>query len=171
MAANPEAEVVIEFNARFTEEGDTSGYPKNALGYPEVPNVAEYSYTDNGGNRHDKPSDVVKVVPPIEDNILPSPPEVPEIKKFVNDDPVHYDLAEWDEIFTYTIKTEISKNAEKFVIEDTLVNELEFAGSKEEVTVFIGGKDETSGVKSITVNEQTLTIELAKEQLVKLEGK
>ena len=92
------------------------------------------------------------------------------MSKLVNNDPAHADLGTTYEVFTYTLKTQISKNAESFVITDTLVDELEFAGNKGDVKVTIGGKDVTGELKSLTVDGQTLTAELAYDHLVKLEG-
>ena len=86
-------------------------------------NLTNYSIGVGNEARYSDTSNTVTVKPD-------KPVEEPEIEKYVNKD-VHQSLVEFDRAFTYDIMAYITKDADKAVITDTLVNALEFSTTGE----------------------------------------
>ncbi len=119
-----------------------------------IDNKASIQLNDNPS----EDSNTVKVVPP--------PPETPEIEKDV-EGKEHLDVDRNKE-YNYNVKINIPsdvKGYETLVISDTLDNRLDVVGAK----VLVDGKV-VEGLKPV-ITEQTVKLELTKEQIVNLADK
>lgn len=130
-----------------------------------IPNTASYSLE-------------VKNEPAFRDesNTVTVKPEEPELEKYVNQ-AVHKDIV-YDEVFTYDIIGYITKDADKVIFEDQLVDDLEFAEDPEVKVVYLDKNnhkpkndingEEVNGDASVAeagtpVPEDGLTIETSKD--------
>ena len=164
-AANPGAAVVIEFRAQINPTEPPANLEKYIRdGQIMIPNTADYVFKDAKGEDRTKNSNEVTVTPPTDEPVMPNVPPIPDLKKYVNDKE-HEDLKTANEVFRYRLVSVVAKDSVGMKFEDTLVDELQFAGTNGNVKVTIGGVDVTSSVKSLTVTAQTLTVELSQEQL------
>jgi fimbrial isopeptide formation D2 family protein len=109
----------------------------------EIPNKATVDVDGKGQVTND-----VIVTPPS------TPPTTPPITKTVNGK-AHHNLESTNEVFHYAIETSVPKNADTFVITDTLEPVLDFAS---DVTVLVGGE---AGKADVAVNGKTLTVTVA----------
>lgn len=111
-----------------------------------------------------------------ESNTVTVKPEQPELEKYVNQ-AVHKDIS-CDEVFTYDIIGYITKDADKVIFEDQLVDDLEFADDPEVKVVSIDknnhkpknningeevNKDASVAEAGTPVPEDGLTIETSKD--------
>ncbi|WP_237375501.1 isopeptide-forming domain-containing fimbrial protein [Streptococcus ruminantium] len=150
--------VLVTFKAKIRANVNLTGYLVEGSDTIKVPNTASIS-VDNKPKVDSQP---VTVTPP-----TPTPPTV---EKKVNDK-VHETLGHRDQMFEYSIETQVPTDAKSFVITDELKEVLEFAGNdgKGNVTVKIGEADVTKDTK-VTVANQILTVSLTADQLAKHQG-
>ena len=161
----------IEFKAKLSEEiqqaldnGDTT---ISDLEYEEIKSDTEYKdgitgergtpYTGNDPVKSKEDhtgipntaSYTIKVIDEAKyqdtSNTVTVKPEKPEIEKFVNE-AVHEDIA-LSKVFKYDIVAYVTNDADKVVIEDTLVSDLEFAPNTE-VSVYDLGTTNNHKVKN-----------------------
>lgn len=158
------AEIKVTFVAKVAEGADVSGYLQ-ANGRIEIGNKATTTINLNvpGGP-------ITKETPEV--TVTPPDPIVKEVRNAARDnaDLTHAKLAASDEIFTYTIRTKLPQrpDTELFFIEDTLVDEIVFAGDEATVEVTVG---DVSAEAKITINGQHLEIDLAKSAIKGNDGK
>lgn len=125
-----------------------------------LPNTSAYTIkAENGGTYLDK------------SNTVTVEPEKPEIEKYINQN-VHQDIT-LEDTFTYDIIAYVTKDADKVVITDTLVDDLEFVSKAADISVVdlgetvdhkpYGSVNKSGGfVKaSPTISGKTLTITIA----------
>ncbi len=150
--------VLVTFKAKIRANVNLTGYLVEGSDTIKVPNTASIS-VDNKPKVDSQP---VTVTPP-----TPTPPTV---EKKVNNKE-HEALGQRDQMFEYSIETQVPTDAKSFVITDELKEVLEFAGNdgKGNVTVKIDEADVTKDTK-VTVENQILTVSLTADQLAKLQG-
>ncbi|MDQ8843062.1 isopeptide-forming domain-containing fimbrial protein, partial [Streptococcus ruminantium] len=150
--------VLVTFKAKIRASVNLTGYLVEGSDTIKVPNTASIS-VDNNPKVNSQP---VTVTPP-----TPTPPTV---EKKVNNKE-HEALGQRDQMFEYSIETQVPTDAKSFVITDELKEVLEFAGNdgKGNVTVKIGEADVTKDTK-VTVANQILTVSLTADQLAKHQG-
>ncbi|MDQ8764182.1 isopeptide-forming domain-containing fimbrial protein [Streptococcus ruminantium] len=150
--------VLVTFKAKIRASVNLTGYLVEGSDTIKVPNTASIS-VDNNPKVNSQP---VTVTPP-----TPAPPTV---EKKVNNKE-HEALGQRDQMFEYSIETQVPTDAKSFVITDELKEVLEFAGNdgKGNVTVKIGEADVTKDTK-VTVANQILTVSLTADQLAKHQG-
>ncbi len=149
--------VVVTFKAKIRANVNLSDYITD--GAVKVPNVANITVD----NKPKVTSEPVTVTPPT--------PTDPTVDKLVNNQ-VHADLPQRDEVFEYTINTQVPTDAKSFEITDELKDVLEFAGAdgKGDVVVKIGDKDVTKE-STVTVAGQQLSVQLSATHLKDDAGK
>ncbi|WP_161497636.1 isopeptide-forming domain-containing fimbrial protein [Streptococcus suis] len=149
--------VVVTFKAKIRANVNLSDYITD--GAVKVPNVANITVD----NKPKVTSEPVTVTPPT--------PTDPTVDKLVNNQ-VHADLPQRDEVFEYTINTQVPTDAKSFEITDELKDVLEFAGAdgKGDVVVKIGDKDVTKE-STVTVAGQQLSVQLSAAHLKDDAGK
>lgn len=135
--------VRVLFDANIKKDADLEPYKVDDK--TKVPNTAEYKFGDNPSQE----TEPVTITPP---------EDTPDIEKKVNGKQ-HEDLAEFAEIFEYTLTANIVRKANKIVITDTLEDVLEYVGNP---VVTIAG-EKVDGV--IDINGQTLTITINEDRL------
>ena len=147
--ANGGQAVELTFDAKIKAGANLSAYVKED-GHTQIPNKASYdaSFPHKPGVHKD--SNEVPVTPPT--------PEEPEIKKDVNGKEAET-LDKRDQVFTYNVKTTVAQDATAFAVTDTLVDVLEFAGTRAKLN---GQALEASQIK---VEGQTITLTLTEEQV------
>ncbi|MGQ7435410.1 isopeptide-forming domain-containing fimbrial protein [Streptococcus suis] len=150
--------VLVTFKAKIRANVNLTGYLVEGSDTIKVPNTASIR-VDNNPKVDSQP---VAVTPP-----TPTPPTV---EKKINDK-VHETLGQRDQMFEYSIETQVPTDAKSFVITDELKEVLEFAGNdgKGEVVVKIDGADVTKDTK-VTVANQIMTVSLTADQLAKHQG-
>ncbi len=150
--------VLVTFKAKIRANVNLTGYLVEGSDTIKVPNTASIS-VDNNPKVNSQP---VTVTPP-----TPTPPTV---EKKVNNKE-HEVLGQRDQMFEYSIETQVPTDAKSFVITDELKEVLEFAGNdgKGNVTVKIDEADVTKDTK-VTVENQILTVSLTADQLAKHQG-
>ncbi|MDQ8767804.1 isopeptide-forming domain-containing fimbrial protein, partial [Streptococcus ruminantium] len=150
--------VLVTFKAKIRASVNLTGYLVEGSDTIKVPNTASIS-VDNNPKVNSQP---VTVTPP-----TPTPPTV---EKKVNNKE-HEVLGQRDQMFEYSIETQVPTDAKSFVITDELKEVLEFAGNdgKGEVVVKIDEADVTKDTK-VTVANQILTVSLTADQLAKHQG-
>ncbi|BDD37976.1 hypothetical protein GUT183_02140 [Streptococcus ruminantium] len=150
--------VLVTFKAKIRASVNLTGYLVEGSDTIKVPNTASIS-VDNKPKVDSQP---VTVTPP-----TPTPPTV---EKKVNNKE-HEALGQRDQMFEYSIETQVPTDAKSFVITDELKEVLEFAGNdgKGEVVVKIDEADVTKDTK-VTVANQILTVSLTADQLAKHQG-
>ncbi|HEM3495127.1 TPA: isopeptide-forming domain-containing fimbrial protein, partial [Streptococcus suis] len=149
--------VVVTFKAKIRANVNLSDYITD--GAVKVPNVANITVD----NKPKVTSEPVTVTPPT--------PTDPTVDKLVNNQ-VHADLPQRDEVFEYTINTQVPTDAKSFEITDELKDVLEFAGAdgKGDIVVKIGDKDVTKE-STVTVAGQQLSVQLSATHLKDDAGK
>ncbi|WP_156009258.1 isopeptide-forming domain-containing fimbrial protein [Streptococcus ruminantium] len=150
--------VLVTFKAKIRANVNLTGYLVEGSDTIKVPNTASIS-VDNNPKVNSQP---VTVTPP-----TPTPPTV---EKKVNNKE-HEALGQRDQMFEYSIETQVPTDAKSFVITDELKEVLEFAGNdgKGEVVVKIDEADVTNKT-TVEVKDQTLTVSLTADQLAKHQG-
>ncbi|MDQ8820781.1 isopeptide-forming domain-containing fimbrial protein, partial [Streptococcus ruminantium] len=150
--------VLVTFKAKIRASVNLTGYLVEGSDTIKVPNTASIR-VDNNPKVDSQP---VTVTPP-----TPTPPTV---EKKVNNKE-HEALGQRDQMFEYSIETQVPTDAKSFVITDELKEVLEFAGNdgKGEVVVKIDEADVTKDTK-VTVANQILTVSLTADQLAKHQG-
>ncbi|WP_165437300.1 isopeptide-forming domain-containing fimbrial protein, partial [Streptococcus ruminantium] len=150
--------VLVTFKAKIRANVNLTGYLVEGSDTIKVPNTASIR-VDNNPKVNSQP---VTVTPP-----TPTPPTV---EKKVNNKE-HEALGQRDQMFEYSIETQVPTDAKSFVITDELKEVLEFAGNddKGNVTVKIGEADVTKDTK-VTVENQIMTVSLTADQLAKHQG-
>lgn len=145
--ANPNKEVTLTIYARIMKDANLTAYADG-----KVPNKA--TVLTNGKSVE---SNTVTILPPT-------------TQKLVNGE-AHYDLAKKDEVFTYTIETEVPKDKSKFTITDKLVDELEIVDTPTinlESTIVNG---QTVNPPTPQVNGQTVSLYMNKDLINVYGGK
>ena len=182
--------VQVTFGARLgdykdpvtvTDNGDVLG---GAASHTGVPNTAEYRIGIRNGSEVDyskyapgdtpgdnpdgwNESNTVTVKP--KDAPEPEPSDESQIEKYVNKD-VHADLGSLDETFTYDIMAFIPADADSFVITDTLVGPIDFAGDASAVKVYDMGTDNNhnpGGTVATAGTEITANLDVAIDDATK----
>lgn len=155
------AKLVVGRVYKLTETTAPDGYLRAESIYFFVNEKNEiYICDENGGNAQLQDGKVVM-----------KDCEEPVIEKEVNHKKPHEDLAAKNEVFTYTIKTEIPKmpDLKTFEVTDELDKILTFAGTAEQVKVTAGG---TALEGKAEISGQTLTVRLTENDLTKeMQGK
>ncbi len=151
--------VVVTFKSKIRANVNLTGYLEEGSNTIKIPNTASIS-VDHKPKVDSKP---VTVTPPTPNN--------PTIVKEVNKKQ-HEDLTNREDVFEYTIQTQVPTDAKSFEITDELVEVLEFAGAegKGDVVVTIGDTTVTDAV-TIATSGQNLSVKLSPEQLQKDSGK
>ncbi|ELY5748298.1 isopeptide-forming domain-containing fimbrial protein [Streptococcus iniae] len=127
-----------------------------------IPNTAKVTY-QNKSHVDGTPDTETPSTPPV--TVTPPTPNTPPLEKKVNGAD-KANLAERQEVFTYTLDTTMPTGAFAFDISDTLENVLTVDGA---VKATLAGK--TVPAEQITVKDQKVTITFTKDQVKSYAGK
>lgn len=128
----------------------------------EIPNTAKVTY-QNKSHVDGTPDSKTPSTPPV--TVTPPTPATPPLEKKVNGAD-KADLADRQEVFTYTLDTTMPTGAFAFEISDTLENVLTFEG---DVKATVDGK--VVPAEQVTINGQKVTVKFTKDQVKSYAGK
>ncbi|MBR0091240.1 MAG: isopeptide-forming domain-containing fimbrial protein, partial [Lachnospiraceae bacterium] len=171
-AANLGKEVVVVFEAGVREGADIMKYlTADSNNRVEIPNIASYKVSFPNGFT-EKTTE--------KSTVTPGDPEITkEVTNLANTNPdkTHLYLENYNgEMYRYTLRTEIAKRTDihQFLIEDTLVDEMQFESGISRDVKFDAAKHVKVKVNNLdadavirVLNDRTLDIELADKELAK----